>query len=402
MSQQPNQSYGQYSNQGAAQKPPGAPGGQYPPPGSTPFGGQSGFPQQGGYGGQPGQFGQPGNQPGQFGQPGGQPSQYGQPGGQYGQQPGQYGQPGGQFGQQPGGLGQPGQFGQQGGSPYGQPQGGSPYPQHGQPTSQYGQPGNQYGQGGQPGQFGQPGGQQGGQFGQQGNQPGQYGQPGGQFGQQPGQFGQQGGQPGQYGQPGGQQGGQFSQQGGQPGQQQSNWGAQMYNQINPQEMGLYQAWFQSVDTDHSGNITAQELAGLTLAGKPLGLPAAKKLIKVFDKNYSGSIDFQEYASLHQFLNKMMGAFYQADTDRSGQLEAGEILQALQSAGFQLSLQTVQGVTSKFVTGTNKGVNFEQFLQVCAHLATVRSIFEWNDTAKTGKVTLTYDQLSHITVHLMDQ
>jgi Ca2+-binding EF-hand superfamily protein len=54
-------------------------------------------------------------------------------------------------------------------------------------------------------------------------------------------------------------------------------------------MANLQAWFYSVDKDRSGSITYNELANLRFANKPLGVAAAKKLIKVFDKNYSGSI-----------------------------------------------------------------------------------------------------------------
>jgi len=189
---------------------------------------------------------------------------------------------------------------------------------------------------------------------------------------------------------------------------QSSGGSNYYNQISPQEMGFMQSWFSYLDTDRSGTITAQELAALQIAGRTLGLPAAKKLIKVFDKNYSGSIDFYEYASLHQFLNKMQTSFFQADRDRSGALDSNEIFGALQSAGFQVSLTTLEAIITKFdpplpglpSTG-GRSISFEKFVQIVAHLAAVRSIFEWNDTQRTGKVTLSYDQLAHITVHLQD-
>jgi len=182
--------------------------------------------------------------------------------------------------------------------------------------------------------------------------------------------------------------------------QQQGWLSSFYNQISPQEMANLQAWFNSVDTDRSGTISAQELAAMKYGPTYLGLPAAKKLIKVFDKHHTGTIDFYEFASLHQFLHKMYTAFYQADEAKTGLLDAREIHSGLQTGGFQLGLQTVQAVCSKFDT-TGRGITFEQFLQVCAHLATVRSIFEWNDQARTGKVAFTYDQLAHVTVHLMD-
>jgi len=76
------------------------------------------------------------------------------------------------------------------------------------------------------------------------------------------------------------------------------------------------------------------------------------------------------------------------------LDAREIHTALTGAGFQLSYPTVETVTAKFDT-TKTGINFQSFLLLCAHLSHIRSIFEWNDTARTGRVNLAYDQLCHI-------
>jgi len=144
-----------------------------------------------------------------------------------------------------------------------------------------------------------------------------------------------------------------------------------------------------------------ELAVLPFLGKPIGTETAMKLIKVFDKNFCGTIDFYEFAGLHYFMMKMQQSFLAADTNRSGTLDSKEMPQALQSAGFALSSQTAQAICAKY-DKTGLGVTFDKFLQIGAHLATVRSIFDWNDVGSTGKISLTYDQLSHITVHLMEK
>lgn len=240
------------------------------------------------------------------------------------------------------------------------------------------------------------------------NQPGYqsqttspYGQPPTQqpYGQQPPQQGYHNTPPQQnsyqtpsYGQP-------TQQPPQQPGQ---GWASSYGTGIPPQELQGLQAWFSSVDADRSGSITCNELAQLQFLGKPLGLETAKKLIKVFDKDYSGHIDFNEFCSLHQFINKMQNAFFSSDADRSGYLDSKEIFGAITSAGFQLSYPTVQAICQKYDTLRNGNITIESFIQICAHLASVRSIFEWNDTTKTGKATLTYDQLAHITVHLLER
>ena len=221
------------------------------------------------------------------------------------------------------------------------------------PQQGYGAPQQGYGAPQQPGQQPRPGGpapQQGGYPPQQGygapQQQG-YGAPQQGYGapQQPGQPGQ----PGQSGQP------------GQPGQPGQNWvetgfplclsvqltlspqASALYDQIPPQEIARLQQWFAGVDRDRSGSISAPELATVVFGGKPIGVPTATKLIKVFDRDNSGTIDFREYAALNQYLMNMFNAFANADRDRSGFVDTNEIHQAMSAAGFQLSVGSIQGI-----------------------------------------------------------
>jgi len=160
-----------------------------------------------------------------------------------------------------------------------------------------------------------------------------------------------------------------------------------------------QALFSSVDRDKSGSISAQELSQIQFSGKPIGLAVATKLIKVFDRDQSGSIDFNEYAVLHKFLTTMQNAFFAADRDRSGSIDSNEILSALQQAGFTLSMATIQTYGRKF-DPAGRGIDFPNFLWMCAHLAHCRSIFEWNDQQRKGQIVLSYDALCHIAADLL--
>lgn len=68
---------------------------------------------------------------------------------------------------------------------------------------------------------------------------------------------------------------------------------------NPQVLAQVTQWFRAIDRDGSGQVSANELSGIQFNGRPLGLAVANKLVKVFDKDCSGEIDFKEYAALHQ-------------------------------------------------------------------------------------------------------
>jgi len=162
-------------------------------------------------------------------------------------------------------------------------------------------------------------------------------------------------------------------------------------------MTSYQGMFQNADRDNSGKISVNELAQMPFLNRTIGLPNARTLMKVFDKDNSGQIDFQEFATLYQFVTSMTNAFMQADADRSGFLDAREIWTAVSAAGFTVGLPTIQEICAGYpVNGPpGSGIAVEQFISICARLAAVRSIFEWNDRAKTGKVSFTYEQLAQI-------
>mmetsp|Transcript_25021 Transcript_25021/g.27830 ORF Transcript_25021/g.27830 Transcript_25021/m.27830 type:complete len:244 (+) Transcript_25021:27-758(+) len=181
----------------------------------------------------------------------------------------------------------------------------------------------------------------------------------------------------------------------------NSWYAHYYHQAMQNQQMIYQlqSWFQSIDTDRSGTIAAQELAGVAFHGRPLGLPCAVKIIRAFDKDKSGSIDFREYVALHQFLTQMTQAFFVADADRSGSIDPREAWTAVSQAGFSLSQPTITALSTKF-NNTGYGLSFEAFLMAMAHLAIVRSIFEWNDAARSGFVRLSFDQLAHITIECL--
>jgi len=233
----------------------------------------------------------------------------------------------------------------------------------------------------------------------QGQYPGQYPPPT-QYPNQPYSQGPQQGFPNQYPPSTHYPPSQGFQQ--QPPPQNLGWGQQYYNMNSSQELQTLQLWFTSINRNGNGSITASELANANFGGQfSLGMKAANKLIAAFDKDRSGTIEFNEFAALHKFVSQMQQAFYAADANRNGFLDYREIYTALSGAGFLVSQQTVQSICQKLDKDRRGGVGLNDFILICAHLATVRSIFEWNDPNRKGSVTFNFDQLSHVTIHLMD-
>jgi len=125
----------------------------------------------------------------------------------------------------------------------------------------------------------------------------------------------------------------------------------------------------------------------TAAG--FSLETSKKLVKVFDSDGSGNIGFYEYASLHRFVTSLQQAFNAFDRDRSGTLEFSECQQALSQGGFFVSPNTMNKVFRRFAS-TPSGIKFEDFIQMCAFLGQVRSLFTTADYDRDGWIQLNLD------------
>jgi len=172
-----------------------------------------------------------------------------------------------------------------------------------------------------------------------------------------------------------------------------------YNQISQQELNQMWQWFQAVDKDRSGKISAQELSSMNFGGLKFSMETARLLIKVFDRNRNGEIDFQEYASLHKFIASMHQAFQMYDKDRSGTIELGEAQLAVQQGGFMLSPQTMSSVFQRFLIPGKKGLTLENFMCLCAFLGMARSAFAQLDTTRSGWIHLNLDQFILVTSSL---
>jgi len=181
--------------------------------------------------------------------------------------------------------------------------------------------------------------------------------------------------------------------------QRGGWVSEYYNQVPPQQLQALRAWFQRVDRDNSGTVEPHELQHVSFEGVPLGLPAATKIVKVFDKDRNGAIDLYEYVAMHQFISRMRNAFLKADSDRSGRLEAREIQGALSQAGFGfVEYATTSELLHKF-DQTRRGLSWVEFLMLAGHIAHARSMFEYNDHNRSGQITININQFVQLMSYL---
>ncbi|GAM17240.1 hypothetical protein SAMD00019534_004150, partial [Acytostelium subglobosum LB1] len=172
-----------------------------------------------------------------------------------------------------------------------------------------------------------------------------------------------------------------------PARFQGLWYYSLFTGLQQAQLMEMNGWFISMDRDRSGTISNVELQYLVIGGTPLGLDTATKLIRCFDINRNGQIDFYEYAALHAFVNHLYRCFVANDRNYSGTIDAREIHAALISAGFNLPFHTINLYFLRY-SPIGHPLLFTQYLNLCASVALARSLFEWNDPMRTGMVHLT--------------
>src|SRR4051794_39392180 len=107
----------------------------------------------------------------------------------------------------------------------------------------------------------------------------------------------------------------------------------MYQQPHSLQPNLQQI-FQGVDRDRSGRISADELQRALSNGTwtPFNPETCRLMIGMFDRDGDGAIDFNEFSALWQYINDWTKCFKSFDRDNSGNIDKGELVQALTQFG----------------------------------------------------------------------
>ncbi|XP_075460745.1 peflin isoform X2 [Ascaphus truei] len=272
------------------------------------------------------------------------------------------------------GQGYPGSAGQSPGAPQGGYYGGQQYGGGGHPGNGYGgpAPGGPYGPPSSGGHYGHPG--------AGGAAPGA---PGGSYGGQApgGPYGGQGSNP--YG---GHQPGQYGQ--GVPT-------GNIPQGVDPEAF----SWFQTVDTDRSGNISLKELkqALVNSNWSAFNDETCIMMLNMFDKTNSGQIDLFGFSALWRFIQQWRSLFQHYDRDRSGCINHGELQQALTQMGYSFSPQFVQILMSRYAQrSSNPTLQLDRFIQICTQLQSMTEAFREKDTGRSGSAKLSYEDFLTMT------
>ena len=152
------------------------------------------------------------------------------------------------------------------------------------------------------------------------------------------------------------------------------------------------SWFITVDTDKSGQITANELKQALINGNwtQFNDETCRLMISMFDKDQSGTIDFSEFCNLWTYIQQWKGVFDRYDRDRSGAIEMNELQTALSDMGYRVSPNFVQLLITRFDTVARRSMKLDSFIQCCVMLRLLTDAFRMRDTNQNGVINVSYE------------
>ena len=88
------------------------------------------------------------------------------------------------------------------------------------------------------------------------------------------------------------------------------------------------------------------------------------MIGMFDRDHTGTINFQEFGALWKYVTDWQATFRSYDRDNSGSIDKGELKTALTSFGYRLSDRFYDILIRKFDRTGSGTVAFDDFIQCC--------------------------------------
>ncbi|CAG8607568.1 3521_t:CDS:1 [Ambispora gerdemannii] len=171
-------------------------------------------------------------------------------------------------------------------------------------------------------------------------------------------------------------------------------------------------FFNAIDTDHTNCLNPTELQRALLLnsdGSPFNFDTIQLLFNMFDSDRSGSIHFQEFASLWRYIEDWKKIFVTFDRDNSGTVDSSELKTALHAFGFNVSDRFLNIVIRKYnsrhrVPGGPKNslqhnatVNFDSFVQICVTIKSLTDTFRTVDSDGDGWAKINYEEMLELIV-----
>lgn len=150
--------------------------------------------------------------------------------------------------------------------------------------------------------------------------------------------------------------------------------------------------FKAVDKDGSGTLTEKELRAALVNGDWTSFDphTVRMMIRMFDSDRSGTINFDEFCGLWGFLAAWRSLFDRFDVDKSGSISIDEYTNALTAFGYRLSPKFVDTLFATYDKRNDGAISFDLFVQSCISLKRMTDVFKKYDDDRDGYITLSFE------------
>ncbi|KAE8349957.1 hypothetical protein BDV28DRAFT_160043 [Aspergillus coremiiformis] len=171
--------------------------------------------------------------------------------------------------------------------------------------------------------------------------------------------------------------------------------------------------FRAANSSHTGSLTEMELGSALVNGDFTSFhpKTVKMMIRMFDRNSSGTISFDEFVSLWRYLAAWRELFDRFDVDRSGRISLKEFENSLIAFGYRLSPPFVTVLFTTFeskgrqmngpVNAGKMGMSFDLFVQACISLRRMTDVFKRYDDDRDGYITVSFEEFLTEILQLQD-
>ncbi|CAM9012212.1 unnamed protein product [Wickerhamomyces anomalus] len=157
--------------------------------------------------------------------------------------------------------------------------------------------------------------------------------------------------------------------------------------------------FDRVDRDHDGGLTEDELATALINndGTQFRSSTVRLMIRLFDKDGSGTIEFKEFFHLWNYILHWRKTFQKYDVDSNQKISFGEYQSALESFGYRLPTDIVLFIFQRFGDFNSNqpmSLRFDMFVESLVWLLRCTNIFKKFDTQGNGIATISFQDFVH--------
>ncbi|KAG6005207.1 hypothetical protein E4U21_000336 [Claviceps maximensis] len=150
--------------------------------------------------------------------------------------------------------------------------------------------------------------------------------------------------------------------------------------------------FRAVDKDGTGQLSEGELSAALVNGDwtAFDIHTVRMMIRMFDTDRNGTINFDEFCGLWSFLASWRTLFDRFDVDRSGNISLEEFTNALIAFRYRLSPAFVELLFRTYDKRGEGVMSFDLFVQSCISLKRMTDVFKKYDGDRDGFITLSFE------------